>query len=255
MISTVPTIGFISPPAWFDPAPQEFPILCETEVRVQQTILTIPTLDFDSLDSIASAETEIANSAKLLSLTGADVVAFTGTPFTWAGLEGEEAIRARNTRIRQHCRGPLFMPGTAMVDALRYLNASRIAVFGSYYTRPWINMTADRFRDFGFDVKLAASSCDLGLVPELTSIDQHETASAPDVVIDGLRRIADRHADLEAIAIPGAGVRTATYIAKIEAELRLPVIPADLAIYWAIAKELALPIPLGNYGKLISPTP
>ena len=131
-----------------------------------------------------------------------------------------------------------------MVDALRDLNAGRIAVYGSYYTRPWIEMTAKRFEDFGFEVALAASSSDLGLVPELASIDQHETASAPKVVSEGLRRIAAEYPHLEAIAIPGSGVRTAAYIEAIEAELDLPIVPADLSVYWAIAKELDLTFPL-----------
>ena len=211
-MSTLATVGFVTPPAWFDPAPQEFPNLCEQKVRVQQTFLNLPLLDFDSLTAIADAENDIAQAAFLLRQAEADVVAFTGTPFTWAGLQGEAEIRARNARIRQVCECPFIMPGTAMVDALRDLNAGRIAVYGSYYTRPWIEMTAKRFEDFGFEVALAASSSDLGLVPELASIDQHETASAPKVVSEGLRRIAAEYPHLEAIAIPGSGVRTAAYI-------------------------------------------
>lgn len=247
-MSTLATVGFVTPPAWFDPAPQEFPNLCEQKVRVQQTFLNLPLLDFDSLTAIADAENDIAQAAFLLRQAEADVVAFTGTPFTWAGLQGEAEIRARNARIRQVCECPFIMPGTAMVDALRDLNAGRIAVYGSYYTRPWIEMTAKRFEDFGFEVALAASSSDLGLVPELASIDQHETASAPKVVSEGLRRIAAEYPHLEAIAIPGSGVRTAAYIEAIEAELDLPIVPADLSVYWAIAKELDLTFPLGIYG-------
>ena len=210
--------------------------------------MNLPTLDFDNLTEIADAETDIALAAYLLLQAEADVVAFTGTPFTWVGLQGEAEIRARNARIRQVCECPFIMPGTAMVDALRDLNAGRIAVFGSYYTRPWIEMTAKRFEDFGFEVALAASSSDLGLVPELASIDQHETASGPSVVKEGLRRLANEHPNLEAIAIPGTGVRTASFIDEIEAELGLPVVPADLSVYWAIAKELALSFPLGICG-------
>ncbi len=37
-----PTIGFVSTPAWFDPAPSEFAAVVEEDVRTQQAPLLLP---------------------------------------------------------------------------------------------------------------------------------------------------------------------------------------------------------------------
>ncbi len=37
-----PTIGFVSSPAWFDPAPSEFAAVVEEDVRTQQAPLLLP---------------------------------------------------------------------------------------------------------------------------------------------------------------------------------------------------------------------
>jgi hypothetical protein len=41
-----PTIGFVSAPAWFDPASSEFPKVVEETVRTQQAPLLIPEFDY-----------------------------------------------------------------------------------------------------------------------------------------------------------------------------------------------------------------
>jgi len=53
-----PAVGIISPPAWFDPAPAEFPRVCVEEVRTQQASLPLPDFDY-KLGSIASIQDEL----------------------------------------------------------------------------------------------------------------------------------------------------------------------------------------------------
>ena len=54
----IPTIGFISAPAWFDPAPLEFPTVVEEEVHTQQAPLLLSEFDY-RLESIASVQNEL----------------------------------------------------------------------------------------------------------------------------------------------------------------------------------------------------
>ncbi len=52
-MSKSPIVGFISPPAWFDPAPAEFPAALTSSVRTQQAPLALPEFDY-ALSSIAA---------------------------------------------------------------------------------------------------------------------------------------------------------------------------------------------------------
>lgn len=53
MSSSPPTIGFITPPAWYEPAIAEFPTVVEEPVRVQQAPILLPDFDY-RLESIAA---------------------------------------------------------------------------------------------------------------------------------------------------------------------------------------------------------
>ena len=237
-----PIVGFVSPPQWYDPSPTEFANLCGGSVRVQQTIMTLPDFSYDDLDAIAGASESMAHAAAQLRESGATVVAFNGTPFTWAGLSTESEIRARVQQIALTTDCAFIMPGTAMIDALRAHRAKRVAIFAPYYTDAWLQMTANAFRACQCDVVVAASASSLDLVPAAKSIDDHAAASAPQIVREGLRRLAANHKDMDAIAIPGTGIRTLAMTAIAEAELGLPVIGADTATYWAVAEALKHPI-------------
>jgi len=70
----IPTIGFISAPAWFDPAPSEFSNVIVEEVRTQQAPLLLPEFDY-RLESIASVQNELNLCARSLKAMGCDVVA------------------------------------------------------------------------------------------------------------------------------------------------------------------------------------
>ena len=129
-----------------------------------------------------------------------------------------------------------------MIDALRAHSARRVAIFAPYYTDEWLDMTAAVFRACQCDVVVAASASGLGLVPTAKSIDDHAAASAPDTVREGLRHLAANYKDIDAIAIPGTGIRTLAMTASAETELKLPVIGADTATYWAVAEALKHPI-------------
>lgn len=237
-----PIVGFISPPQWYDPSPAEFAKLCGDAFRVQQTIMTLPDFSYDDLDAIAGASESMTHAAQQLRHSGASIVAFNGTPFTWAGLSTENEIRARAQRIALAADCPFIMPGTAMIDALRAHSARRVAIFAPYYTEEWLDMTADVFRACQCDVVVAASASGLGLGPPAKSIDDHAAASAPNTVREGLRHLAANYKNIDAIAIPGTGIRTLAMTASAETELELPVIGADTATYWAVAEKLKHPI-------------
>ena len=64
--------------------------------------------------------------------------------------------------------------------------------------------------------------------------------------------LADASPDTEAIVVTGAGTRTLTILADIEARIGRPVIAADTVLYWAIARALKLTLKsqMGTFAKL-----
>ncbi len=54
----MPTVGFISAPAWFDPAATEFSTVVKEEIKTQQAPLLLPEFDY-SLKSIAVVQDEL----------------------------------------------------------------------------------------------------------------------------------------------------------------------------------------------------
>ena len=150
----MPTIGFLSPPAWFDPSPAEFPSICTDVVRVQQCPLSLPGFDW-RLDSIAGTEPELVTAAATLGDMGCDLVANVGTPFAWAGLASAVEARARQERLAAAAGVPVVMSGIAIIEAFAALGARRVGLACTYYSDHWRDRWAGLVTASGLDVVAA----------------------------------------------------------------------------------------------------
>lgn len=245
-----PLIGVLTPPGWYDPTLDELTGLFAAPVRLQQTMVDVPDLDYDSLAAIAGALEQVKRGARLLDLAGSDVVAMTGTPFAWAELSSEDEVRTRVADIARAAGCPVVMAGTAIVDALRALGATRIGVLTPYYTRPWREATRAILTACGFDVAAIASADQLGLAGDIGSIDDHEATSGEAIVRAALRRLAEQAGAVDALVVAGAGARTLALTPDLEAELGLPIVSSDTALYRAIAACLGVPVMAGALGRM-----
>ena len=144
-----PTVGFISAPAWFDPAPHEFPTVVEEPVRTQQTPLPLPEFDY-RLESIAALGHELDRCCRTLRAIGCDLVAQVGSPFAWAGVASEAEACARQTAMADAAGAPVIMTGLAIVDGLRAIGAEKVAVNCTYYDAEWRDQFAAFLRLCGF---------------------------------------------------------------------------------------------------------
>ncbi|MCP3953502.1 MAG: hypothetical protein GY697_14985, partial [Desulfobacterales bacterium] len=97
-MKSIPTIGFISAPAWFDPAPAEFPTVVEEQVLTQQAPLLLPDFDY-RLTSIAAVQDHLNQCTRSLKAMGCDLAAQVGSPFAWAGAKSETAARSRQASM------------------------------------------------------------------------------------------------------------------------------------------------------------
>ncbi|MEM9605107.1 MAG: hypothetical protein AAGA11_19750 [Pseudomonadota bacterium] len=238
-MAEAPLIGFISPPAWFDPAVAEFPKVVAEAVRTQQAPLLLPDFDY-RLDSIASVHGELALCAQSLRAIGCDVVAQVGSPFAWAGVANESEARARCAALTDAAGLPAVMTSLAIVDALRAHGSKRVAVNCSYYEGDWRDGFSAFLACCGFEVVHASTLEDQGLVTPPMSMAETGWSMTADLTRKSTHAVATAAPECDAIVVTGAGTRTLALLTELEAETGRPVIAADTALYWATARALGL---------------
>ena len=247
---TSPIVGFVSPPCWCDPSPAEFQELCQGPVRTQQAMVDVPELDFNSLDAIGAAEPQVARASRLLGLAGASVIGMTGTPFVWAGQEDEAGARGRVERMSRAAGCPVIMTGTAIIDAVRALGVTKIAVATPYYTDFWRSHAAQILTSAGLKVLVIRSADQQGLASKITDIDDYDAVSTPDTFAKSLEDLVQAAPQAQALVCLGAGVRTLAHSARLEAQFGLPLVASDTALYWALARVAGVVIDADRLGRL-----
>ena len=236
----IPTIGFITPPAWFEPAIAEFPTVIEESIRVQQAPLLLPEFDFQ-LNSIAdpAIQSHLKLNARSLKAMGCELIAQVGTPFAWVGTHSEAEARDRCDAMQQATDVPCIMTALAIVDGLRALGANKVAINCPYYASDWRDSFSTFMVQCGFDVLKAANLHDLSLTEPGKQLKDYYYLSQ-DLTIRSFLASAESAPDADAIVIPGTAVRTLPLLASLEEEIGKPIVAADTILYWAIAHHLGL---------------
>lgn len=237
-MASVPIVGFVSPPAWYDPTPQEFLRLAGDAVRVQQYVL--PLIDFDwRLESVAATEPAQTLAAQALAQTGCDVIACVGTPFGWAGLEDAEAARARCARVSAAAGVQYIATGVAVIDALNAVEAHTVGLACTYYSDDWREGWAGFVAASGFEAH-ARSLSGQGLAASHGPADETYWAPGPDLISESVARLHSEIPGLDAIVVSGAGARTLNLVDELQQRTGKPVFGSDTALYKALSDRLAL---------------
>jgi maleate cis-trans isomerase len=246
-----PTIGFISAPAWFDPAPSEFPNVVEEAVQTQQAPLLIPEFDY-RLESVASVQNELNLCARSLKAMGCDLVAQVGSPFAWACAESESEARRRNESMMKAANIPCVMMGLAIVDGLRSLGIQKVAVNCTYYEANWRDGFAAFLRMCGFDTIHVSALSDQGLTESDAKMEDYGWSMTDELTTRSILAVAKASPNAEVMVVTGAGTRTLGILSDMESEIKLPIIAADTILYWAIARKLNLTLKpvMGSLSRL-----
>ena len=234
-----PVIGIVSAPAWFDPAPSEFPTVVEEDVRTQQAPLLLPDFDY-RLESIARVQPELNHCARSLAAMGCHLVAQVGSPFAWAGALSESDARMRSDSMDAAAGIPVVMTSLAIVDGLRALGATSVALNCTYYDTDWRNHFEAFMRMCAFDVRHASTLVDQGLIPPDSQMKDVGWNMTDDLARRSILSVAEASPEADAIVVTGAGTRTLSLLADMESRIQRPIIAADTILYWAIARELNL---------------
>ena len=233
------TVGFISAPAWFDPAVLEFPTVVEERVQTQQAPLLLPEFDY-RLESIASVQDELNLCAQSLKAMGCILVAQVGSPFAWACASSESEARSRSEIMANSANVPSVMTGLAIVDGLRSHGAQQIALNCTYYESDWRDSFANFLSICGFETVHVSTLADQGLTAVGSKMVDYGWAMTHELTSKSILAVADASPSAEAIVVTGAGTRTLKILSDLESEIKRPIVAADTILYWAIAKELDL---------------
>lgn len=249
-MADIPVVGFVTPPRWASPSIVEFPAVIDGDVLAQQSIPNLPNFDY-ALSSIHAAHSKICAAARLLGEAGCSAVAMEGTPFGWAGLETESEARSRAAEMSDAAGVPGVMAGTSIVDALRAVGATRVALCPTYYPNDW----RDAWRRFvalcGFEVTYCESMADQGLVESITDTDDYGWRTGPDLIGAAVAS-ATAAGQSDAIVVTGAGSRTSPIVAELERIAGRPVIGSDTALFWSLARAADLALKPGALGSLFA---
>jgi maleate isomerase len=251
-MKTLPTIGFVSAPAWFDPAPYEFPKVVMEDVQTQQAPLLLPEFDY-RLESIASVQEELNHCARSLKAMGCDLVAQVGSPFAWAGTTSESEARSRGQSMAEAADIPCLMTGLSIIDGLRSVGAHKVAVNCTYYDSNWRDGFGFFLRICGFDTIHLSTLADQGLAEPTAKMADYGWSMTHALTRSSIFSVAKASPEAEAIIVTGAGTRTLDILCEMETQIKRPIIAADTILYWAIARQLNLtlnPI-MGSLSKLM----
>lgn len=263
-ISSLPAVGFISPPAFLDPAPNEFITIVQEPVLTQQAIPLLPDFDF-SLESFASENLleHLCLCARSLKAAGCSVIVQVGNPFAWANAKSEAEARRRNERIAAATNLPTIMTPLAVVDALRSYKAKKIAISSTFYSSAWNEHFASFMGLCGFEIVHSSNFYDQGVAQpkDKNNKEEHFRYADLDKPIDemsdlikaSVQSVKERTSNCEAIAIVGTGARTLDILCDLEAIAQCPVIPADTTVYWWAAQNLNLTLlpKMGRFRDLL----
>lgn len=245
-----PVAGFLSPPHWCDPSPEEFRSICAKNIATQQAMIPLYNFPYGTIANVAGAFPEMLATARLLGSAGCDVIASTGTPFGWAGTDTEALARSRNQLLSETAGVPVVMAGLAIIDALKALGATRVAISTPYYNEEWRIAWGRIVKSSGISVLAIQSMDQQNLVPKDSPVDDHGWAMTSELIEESVRRAVKSSPGAQAAIITGAGSRTLTLTPGLERELGIPVLASDTALYWSLAERLGVPLKDGCLGSL-----
>ena len=251
-------VGFTAPPHDFDAAPTDFLAIAPEGVGAHGRMLHVPgyahqlgqrAKNFDLLEEFVEC---MANN-------GADVCGQVGTNWVHAGGKTPAEIEAFLARMAETYETPLHMAGFCLIEALREIGAEKIAHNAVYYWPDWRDGIARFLGEAGLDLASSGNFVDLGIYDGQEEVNALTWIFPGEHALTSCQRVLERAPGAEAIVVNGMpnfrradGVpqRMLHLTAGIEAELGVPVISSDTALYWRIFKTLGL-APAKGHGRLL----
>ncbi|RLG84198.1 MAG: maleate cis-trans isomerase [Thermoprotei archaeon] len=212
----------------------EFYKMAPDGVSIHTTRVPLQKVNVEELESM---EKHLVDAAKLLSMANVDVIVFGCT--TGSLIKGIGYDREIIKKLQEETNIPSTTTTTAVIEALKALNANKIALATPYIDE--VNEREERFlKDMGFEV------VDLKSLNILKNIDIGK--QIPETVYRLVKSL--NYSDADVIFISCTNFRTIEVIEKLEEDLGIPVISSNTASMWMALKLLKIGGMKKKYGKL-----
>jgi maleate cis-trans isomerase len=232
-------LGVIAAPGWIDPTLDELRERHGAELRITQTILGPLGFDY-SFEQIRASESHLRDAALLLAQAGCQQIIQVGPAFAYQVGGSVAGANALQQRLGQAAGVPVILNGVAVLDWLADLQARRVALACPYYNPAWRDEFSRFIAAAGYQIEAFGSFVTQGMAGSQTEVDARAWQFDATEVRESIcrTRCAAPHAD--AVLISGAGIRSLDWIDELSAELGLPLVSADAALYRALVLQAGL---------------
>ena len=190
-------------------------------------------------DSYREMAADVERAADLLETADVDIVAYACT--SGSIVEDEEPILER---IRQATGAPAVATAPAVVEALRRLNVSAVAV-----ATPYVEFVNEAERKY-LEVRGFRVTAIKGLLLGKTAEDRRAIGKQPAEVAFRLAREVDSP-EAQGIFISCTNFATLPIIALLERDAGKPVVTSVQATAWALLRALSIRDQIPGYGVLL----
>ena len=233
-VGRVAKIGVLTPE--FDPVPEsEMSAMAPAGVSIHASRVT-----WNREAKTFAEPPHVDNAVKQLEGLKPRVIVYGFASSSYAnGSQADEPLRQR---LEKAAGGvPVVLPAVAAVDALRTLNARKLAlILPPWFSEQTISYGREYFRSRGFEVVFCA-----GMTPS-----RQFTEVSPSEVYDWITTRVPTEA--EAVFIGGNGLRAIGAIQAMEKKLRRPVLSANQVAFWRALQIIGLASKVKNYGRIFS---
>ena len=253
-------VGFTCPPRDFDAAPSDFLRIAPETVGVHGRMLHLP--DYQHRLSQRKQNFYLLEEfVECMANNGADVCAQVGSNWVHASGLGVAGVRDYCDELSARYETPFHMAGYAMVEALREINAEKIAVNAVYHPRSWWRGTVGFLREAGFDVVWAGNFVEQGFIKTQAECNAQIWCFDGDLARRSMQYVAEQAGDVDAFVAcgmcnfrrpsDGLAERFVSLEVALETLLGAPLIAHDSALYWRIFRTLGI-APTRRQGRLLS---
>ncbi|MBD2451882.1 aspartate/glutamate racemase family protein [Nostoc sp. FACHB-152] len=148
-------------------------------------------------------------------------------------------------RLSQVLGVPVVIPALALLEALAHLKAKKISVVTPY--PEWNNQT---LKEFLSETPFEIVSFKGDERPKEVAKQNYLWHQSPDEALAFIKQVSHKGAD--AIVLACTAWRTFEVIEELEADLNIPVVTANQATIWSLARRAAIESTLHPRGKLFN---
>lgn len=248
---TTKKLGLIAAPGWFDPTLAEFDAITQENIVSTQTILAPKDFDY-SFEAMSQLEPHFNQAARLLVQAGSEIIAQVGPVFSFFSGRTPQGARDLQDRVSSACGVPVILHGVAILDALAQFKSQKIALACPYYDEEWKDKFLTFITPLGLSIEACQSFVDQGLFPDQHAVYDRHYCFSDDEIKQNIRLTHQAAPEAELVFVAGAGVRFLPIIQALEDEIGIPILSADVALHWAMAKALNATINNDDLGKLLT---